>query len=133
MRITFGQKSKEYLISQERYKEVCITRGQDRRISIFPKPYWDFQKRKLEEMYPDKYERDEMLQLFMPAIEVDLENIGYSSVDIPDELKKWACLENDYIVVARRRRIEIWSRSNYESYDKDNSGAILERGNLKDI
>ena len=107
-----------------------MTRGRDRRISIFPKPYWDFQERRLEEMFSDEHEREAVLQLFMPAVEADLESNGYSVLDIPDQLKKWAQVENDYTIIARRCRIEIWSKSNYESYHKENDGVVLEEGNL---
>jgi len=130
MEIILSQKSKEYLISQGRYQKVCMTRGRDRRISIFPKPYWDFQERRLEEMFSDEHEREAVLQLFMPAVEADLESNGYSVLDIPDQLKKWAQVENDYTIIARRCRIEIWSKSNYESYYKENDGVVLEEGNL---
>jgi DNA-binding transcriptional regulator/RsmH inhibitor MraZ len=133
MNIQLSQKAREYLISQERYKKVCMARGQDRRISIFPKPYWDFQERKIGEMFSDKQEREEVLQLFMPAVEVDLESNGYSVLDIPVQLKKWAQIENDYIIIARRRRVEIWSKSNYESYAKDDQRIVLEEGTISNV
>lgn len=126
MRILISQKVKEYLRSNN-YSSVCVTRGKDRRISIFPEGEWELQGRKLESMFTDTRERKTMSKLFMQNYtRLNLEGNGYSTIDIPDELEKWAGIVRDIVIVARRNRIEVWSKNNYDLFCKDSSGVVLE-------
>ena len=126
MRILISQKVQEYLRSNN-YSSVCMTRGKDRRISIFPEEEWKRQEHKMELMFTDTRERKTMSELFMQNYtKLNLESNGYSTIDIPDELKKWAGIVRDLVIVARRNRIEIWSKNNYDLFCRDSSGVVLE-------
>ena len=122
MKILMSQKTKEYLRSNE-YKKICMTRGKDRRISIFP-------KQKLGSLFSQERERAKMLKLFMPLVEADLENDGYNMIEVSDELKNWAGVEDEFIIIGKPNRIEIWSKSNYNLHFKDNSEIIIEEGSI---
>ena len=126
MKILLSQKAKEYLRLNE-YKKIYITRGKDRRISIFPKQQWNYQKQKLGLLFPQKHEREKMLKLFMPSVGADLANKGYSMIDVPEELKNWAGLEDEFIILGKPNRIEIWSKSNYSLHFKDNGEVVIEK------
>jgi len=108
-----------------------MTRGKDRCISIFSKDEWDCQQAKFESMFTKERERRAMSEIFFHNhTELDLVSNGYSAIDIPAELKNWARIENEFIIIARSHRIEIWSKSKYESYCKDIDTVVLERCNL---
>ena len=117
MRILLSQKAKEYLKSNG-YKKIFMTRGKDRCISIFSKQEWDHQKEKLGSLYPQKRQREKMIKLFMPSVEADLENNGYGVIEIPDELKIWAGIKDEFTIIARANRVEIWSKSNDNPHSK---------------
>lgn len=126
MRILISQKIQEYLRSNN-YSSVCMTRGKDRRISIFPEEEWKCQEHKFELMFTDTRERKTMSKLFMQHYtKLNLEGNGYSTIDIPDELEKWAGIVRCVVIVARHNRIEIWSKDNHDLFCKDSSGIVLE-------
>ncbi len=125
MRILISQKMQAYIRSNN-YSSVCMTRGKDRRISIFPEEEWKRQEHKFELMFTDTRERKTMSKLFMQNYtRLNLEGRGYSTIDIPDELERWAGIDSDVVILARRNRIEIWSKNNYDLFCKDSGGVVL--------
>ena len=127
MKILLSQKAKEYLIANH-YKRIFMTRGKDRRISIFPEDEWIHQKEEFESMFMEEQERKAMSEtFFQDHAELDLASHGYIAIVVPDWLMKWARIEDEFIIIARSTRLEIWSKGNYEPYY---SGIVLEKGNL---
>lgn len=109
-----------------------MTRGKDRRISIFSENEWNRQRHKFGSIFPRKHEREQMLELlFQDPVGIDLESNGYTAMNIPDELQKWAGIKCDVIIIVRSNRIEVWSKENYNSYSKDKSGIVFESFNCK--
>lgn len=131
MKILISQEVKEYLESNN-YNRICMTRGKDRCISIFSEDEWNRQKNELKSMFPQKRKREQMLEMFFQnPVGIDLENNGYTVMNVPDELQKWAGIEGDIIIVAKSNKVEIWSKENYNSYSKDKSGVVIESSNYK--
>lgn len=126
MKILLCKKSKKYLMSNN-YHQLCMTRGKDRRISIFSKDEWNRQEGRLKSIFENIQKETKMSDLFSSSIEVDLKKNHYAEIELPDELKKWAGISSDFVVIARRNRVEIWSKNNYNSFCESNDSIILQR------
>ena len=113
-RITFPAKLREQLEGQN----FVITRGLDKCIDLFPMDKWNEKMKKLENIKTtDIKQRTYVRFLFSAATELDFDAQG--RINIPQSLKTYSELEKEVVVIGQNGRMEIWSKSRWDSFMSD--------------
>jgi MraZ protein len=95
-----------------------ITRGFERCLYIYPQDEWN----KLEQFvrglsFLDAQHRFFARTLFERATDAPMDS--QSRISIPQELLKFAGIENEVLILGVLDRIEVWSPAVYEEYQKN--------------
>lgn len=113
-RITFPAKLREQLEGQN----FVITRGLDKCIDLFPMDKWNEKMKKLENIKTtDIKQRTYVRFLLSAATELDFDAQG--RINIPQSLKTYSELEKEVVVIGQNGRMEIWSKSRWNSFMSD--------------
>ena len=113
-RITFPAKLSEQLEGQN----FVITRGLDKCIDLFPMDKWNEKMKKLENIKTtDIKQRTYVRFLLSAATELDFDAQG--RINIPQSLKTYSELEKEVVVIGQNGRMEIWSKSRWDSFMSD--------------
>lgn len=113
-RITFPAKLREKLEGQN----FVITRGLDKCIDLFPMDKWNEKMKKLENIKTtDIKQRTYVRFLLSAATELDFDAQG--RINIPQSLKTYSELEKEVVVIGQNGRMEIWSKSRWDSFMSD--------------
>ena len=113
-RITFPAKLREQLEGQN----FVITRGLDKFIDLFPMDKWNEKMKKLENIKTtDIKQRTYVRFLLSAATELDFDAQG--RINIPQSLKTYSELEKEVVVIGQNGRMEIWSKSRWDSFMSD--------------
>lgn len=113
-RITFPAKLREQLEG----KNFVITRGLDKCIDLFPMDKWNEKMKKLENIKTtDIKQRTYVRFLLSAATELDFDAQG--RINIPQSLKTYSELEKEVVVIGQNGRMEIWSKSRWDSFMSD--------------
>ena len=113
-RITFPAKLREQLEGQN----FVITRGLDKCIDLFPMDKWNEKMKKLENIKTtDLQQRTYVRFLLSAATELDFDAQG--RINIPQSLKTYSELEKEVVVIGQNGRMEIWSKSRWDSFMSD--------------
>ena len=113
-RITFPAKLREQLEGQN----FVITRGLDKCIDLFPMDKWNEKMKKLENIKTtDIKQRTNVRFLLSAATELDFDAQG--RINIPQSLKTYSELEKEVVVIGQNGRMEIWSKSRWDSFMSD--------------
>ena len=113
-RITFPAKLREQLEGQN----FVITRGLDKCIDLFPMDKWNEKMKKLENIKTtDIKQRTYDRFLLSAATELDFDAQG--RINIPQSLKTYSELEKEVVVIGQNGRMEIWSKSRWDSFMSD--------------
>lgn len=113
-RITFPAKLREQLEGQN----FVITRGLDKCIDLFPIDKWNEKMKKLENIKTtDIKQRTYVRFLLSAATELDFDAQG--RINIPQSLKTYSELEKEVVVIGQNGRMEIWSKSRWDSFMSD--------------
>jgi hypothetical protein len=113
-RITFPAKLREQLEGQN----FVITRGLDKCIDLFPMDKWNEKMKKLENIKTtDIKQRTYVRFLLSAATELDFDAQG--RINIPQSLKTYSELEKEVVVIGQNGRMEIWSKSRWDSFMSD--------------
>ncbi|MFG5919506.1 division/cell wall cluster transcriptional repressor MraZ [Sneathia vaginalis] len=113
-RITFPAKLREQLEGQN----FVITRGLDKCIDLFPMDKWNEKMKKLENIKTtDIKQRTYVRFLLSAATELDFDAQG--RINIPQSLKIYSELEKEVVVIGQNGRMEIWSKSRWDSFMSD--------------
>lgn len=92
--------------------QMVATRGIDPCIAVYSPPEWT----KLEEALRKLPTRQRDVVRYMLAGAVDLELDRQGRVTLPLHLRQHAAIDRDVVVVGLISRLEIWSRSSWQSY-----------------
>jgi MraZ protein len=105
---------KKQLPENENEKFV-IARGFEKCLTLYPKKNWDPIMAELIKVNDYKAENREFLRYFtMGAAEMELDSA--SRLLVPPNLKSYAGLEKDVVLVSVINKIEIWDKSKYQQF-----------------
>ena len=94
------------------------TKGLDRCLFIYPKEEWGILEEKLKKLPLAKQEARAFVRFFFSgAAELEFDKQG--RVLLPNNLRDYAGLEKDIIVVGVSNRIEIWDKQTWIDYNNE--------------
>jgi len=100
--------------------EFVMTKGLDNCLFVYPKNEWQILEEKLKSLpLTNKDARAFIRFFFAGASECELDKQG--RVLIPSNLRDYSKLEKDAVVIGVSTRIEIWSKTEWESYNDDDN------------
>ena len=105
---------------------VVLTRGIDRCLSLYPMAAWLPLAEKVSALpLTDPDARNFRRMVFAEAINLDVD--GQGRILVPPELRRYAGLERDALVVGVHASIEIWSPDRWEAVESimDHDGAAI--------
>lgn len=94
---------------------AVLTRGLDNCLFLFPAPEWESLETKLKTLPLTKSDARQFVRfLFSGATECEIDKQG--RISIPPNLREFAVINKDAVVIGVSSRIEIWSTEKWESY-----------------
>ncbi|MDU4959748.1 MAG: division/cell wall cluster transcriptional repressor MraZ [Sporomusaceae bacterium] len=102
---------------REELGEQCIaTKGLEKCLFVYPRQEWSTIENKLKQLPLAKAEARAFVRFFFSgAAELECDKQG--RVLIPANLRSYAALEKDIVVIGVLNRIEIWDRIAWEEYN----------------
>lgn len=122
--------SKGRLIIPAKFREelgenAVMTRGLDNCLFLFPQSEWMVLEEKLKTLPLTKATARQFVRfLFSGATECDLDKQG--RITIPQNLRDYAKVDKDVVVIGVSNRIEIWSCDRWEQYMQEAEDAYEE-------
>ena len=96
-------------------EKFVIARGFEKCLTLYPKKNWDPIMAELIKVNDYKAENREFLRYFtMGAAEMELDTAG--RLLVPPNLKSYAGLEKEVVLVSVINKIEIWDKSKYQQF-----------------
>ncbi len=112
--------AKGRLIVPSRFREelgdcFVITRGLDNCLFVYPQREWALIERKLKALPFTKADARAFMRFFFSgAVEVEQDRQG--RVLIPSNLRNYAGIKRDVVVIGVSNRVEVWSQEKWEEY-----------------
>lgn len=96
-------------------EKFVIARGFEKCLTLYPKKNWDPIMAEMIKVNDYKAENREFLRYFtMGAAEMEFDSAG--RLLVPPNLKAYAGLEKDVVLVSVVNKIEIWDKSKYQQF-----------------
>ncbi len=117
---THNMDSKGRLIIPSKFREhlseeFVITRGLDNCLFVYPMHEWSVLEEKLTSLPMTSSNARTFVRFFFSgATETDLDKQG--RVSLPVNLREYAKLEKEVVVIGLANRIELWSKEKWDSY-----------------
>lgn len=112
-RITMPSKFREELGNT-----FYITKGMDGCLFVFPEEEWIEMDKKIKGLRLSRKDARGIARLFYAgAIDVSLDKMG--RVLLPGNLRQYASLEKEAIIIGVSSRVEIWDKDRWQSYNED--------------
>lgn len=92
--------------------ELVTTVDQDHCLLIYPLPEWEIIERKLESL-PSLNKAARRLQRLMIGYATDMELDGHGRVLMPKELREFAGIERQAMLVGQGRKFELWDEQRW--------------------
>lgn len=103
-----------------------VTKGLDGCLFIFPQSEWEIFEAKLQSLpIADKGARAFTRFFFAGAAECSLDKQG--RISVPANLRKFAALDKNAIVVGVTNRLEIWDQQKWQTYNNEESTVIADK------
>lgn len=100
--------------------EFVMTKGLDNCLFVYPKAEWEIIEGKLKSLpLTNKDARAFVRFFFSGASECALDKQG--RVLIPGNLREHSKIDKDTVIIGVSTRLEIWSKTEWESYNDDDS------------
>jgi MraZ protein len=94
-----------------------VTKGLDNCLFVYDKKEWAILENKLKQLPLAKPEARAFVRFFFSGgAEISCDKQG--RVLLPNNLREYAHLDKDVVVIGVSNRIEIWSRSNWDTYNE---------------
>jgi MraZ protein len=92
-----------------------VTRGLDNSLFVYPENEWKVIEQKLKSLPFTRSDARAFTRFFFSgAIECELDKQG--RVNIPANLRQYASLNKDCVVIGVSNRVEVWSKEVWEEY-----------------
>ncbi len=132
-RVAIPNKLRRQMEKIDNKEVLVITQGFDDCLFAYPLDEWETMEQKASHLaLLDGAARDAKRLFFGPATECVLDKMG--RVIIPQNLRDYASITKEVIILGSLEKIEIWSKTNYSDYIEDfrnNKDERMER--MKDI
>ncbi|HHX94604.1 MAG TPA: division/cell wall cluster transcriptional repressor MraZ [Clostridia bacterium] len=121
--------SKNRIIVPAKFREdlgdsFIVTKGLDNCLFVYPMEEWKIIEKKMRSLPFNRADARAFSRFFFSgASEVDVDKQG--RVLIPANLRKYARLEKEVVIIGVSSRVEIWSKEVWEDYN-ENTGAEFE-------
>lgn len=99
-----------------------VTRGLDNCLFVYPMDEWEIIIAKYKQLPNTKDARNFMRFFLSGATECVFDKQGRIKVPIP--LINYANLEKDCVIIGVNDRLEVWSKSNWETFISDNEASL---------
>lgn len=96
-----------------------ITKGLDGCLNIYPTSEWDKITKKLDTLPFTKKDARNFLR-FIASGAVDLTFDKQGRIVIPSNLKTYASLNKECVVIGTLDKIEVWSKENWDKFNLEN-------------
>ncbi len=112
--------AKGRLIMPAKFREslgenFVVTRGLDNCLFVFPNEEWRILEEKLKSLPMTRKDARAFVRFFFSgATECELDKSG--RINLPQNLREFAKLEKDVVVLGVSNRIELWSKENWDQY-----------------
>lgn len=93
--------------------QLTITKNPKRCLTIFPRPAWEAFRARLLAL---PMSNDDWRRVYIGSasnVEID----GASRVLIAPELREWAAIERDVMLIGMGTRFELWDKSRHEAHE----------------
>jgi MraZ protein len=98
-------------------EHFVITRGLDQCLFVYPKKEWETFEEKLKALPLTKRDARAFTRFFFSgANECEFDKQG--RILIPNNLREYAEIEKDAVVIGVANRVEIWSKKSWEAYNQ---------------
>ena len=102
-----------------------ITKGLDNCLFIYDQAEWEILSSKLKQLPLAKPEARAFVRFFFAgAMQLECDKQGRFLV--PGNLREYAVLEKDVVLIGVSNRVEVWSKSTWEKYNEEISPAVAE-------
>jgi len=91
---------------------VVVTVDRDRCLLIYPLPEWETLERKLMSL-PTLHAEARRLQRLMVGHATDLQLDGHGRLLLPAELREFAALERNAMLIGQGKRFELWNEARW--------------------
>lgn len=121
--------SKNRIIVPAKFREelgdsFIITKGLDNCLFVYPMEEWKIIEKKIRSLPFNRADARAFSRFFFSgASEVEMDKQG--RVLIPSNLRKYASLEKEVVIIGVSSRVEIWSKEVWEDYN-ESTGAEFE-------
>lgn len=106
-------------------EHFVITRGLDNCLFVYPQSEWKLIEQKLKTLPFTRSDARAFTRFFFSgAIECELDKQG--RVNIAANLRQYAELQKDCVVIGVSNRVEIWSKEKLEEYFSDSEASFNE-------
>lgn len=96
-------------------ESFVATRGLDNCLFVYPNEEWHILEEKLKTLpMTSKDARAFVRFFFSGATECEMDKTG--RISVPQNLREYANLDKDVVVIGVSNRIEIWSKENWDNY-----------------
>ncbi|NMB24332.1 MAG: division/cell wall cluster transcriptional repressor MraZ [Firmicutes bacterium] len=122
--------AKGRLIIPARFREqlgerFVVTRGLDHCLFVYPIEEWAILEEKLKSLPLTQGDARRFVRfLFSGASECELDKQG--RINIPNNLREYACLDRDAVVIGVSNRVEIWAHELWQTYVEEASASYEE-------
>ncbi|NMB19878.1 MAG: division/cell wall cluster transcriptional repressor MraZ [Firmicutes bacterium] len=100
---------------QELGAGAVLTRGLDNCLFLFPQEEWGILEAKLKTLPLTKHDARQFVRfLFSGATECEMDKQG--RIILPQNLRDFAAIDKDVVVIGVSSRVEIWSKERWEDY-----------------
>ena len=102
-----------------------VTRGLDKCLFAYPLDEWKVIETKLKQLPLTKKDARAFTRFFFSgAIECEVDKQG--RINIPQNLRNYAVLEKECVVIGVSERVEIWANENWEQYVEESEESFAE-------
>ncbi len=103
------------VLREQFVEKFFVTRGLEQCLFVFPEEEWRNQEQKFKTMAFTRADARKFNRLFFGgAVEVGVDKQG--RILLPQNLKKWAGISREIMVVGVSSRFEIWSKEKWAEY-----------------
>ncbi|HUA26323.1 MAG TPA: division/cell wall cluster transcriptional repressor MraZ [Steroidobacteraceae bacterium] len=111
-RMVMPTRYREQLVERAQGRVVVTVDSRDRCLLIYPLPEWDLIEAKLMSL-PTLNEEARRLTRLMIGHAVDFELDGHGRILLPPELREFAGLQRQGMLIGQGRKFELWSESSW--------------------
>ncbi|MBB6729657.1 division/cell wall cluster transcriptional repressor MraZ [Cohnella zeiphila] len=105
--------------------EFIVTRGLDNCLFVYPREEWSALEQKLKQLPMMKSDARAFTRFFFSgASECEWDKQG--RVNVPGNLREYAKLDKDCIVIGVSNRVEIWDKATWQTYNQQSQESFNE-------